>query len=65
MGDLLSTAEVADRLGRSVATINRWASGGFIVPKLSFPGAKGARLFSLEEVERVESLLTDPEEAAG
>lgn len=51
--DLLSTAEVARILGRSVPTVNRWVAQGKLVPAVKFPGARGANLFGRDDVERL------------
>jgi len=49
---LLSTAQVAERLSKDVATINRYVRLGRLTPSMQFPGAKGARMFHPAEVER-------------
>jgi excisionase family DNA binding protein len=49
---LLTTAQVAERLGLSVATVNRRAKDGELRPEMEFPGRTGARLFHPAEVER-------------
>ena len=54
----LSTAEVAERLGKNVATINRYVRLGRLTPAFQFPGAKGARLFHVDEVERLAAEVT-------
>jgi len=48
--DLLSTAEVADLLGASVATVNRWAASGKLPVAHALPGIRGARLFARSDV---------------
>lgn len=50
----LTTAEVANRLGVTVSTVNRMVTRGEIEPAVQFPGRTGARLFTEDEVERVE-----------
>lgn len=52
--DLITTAAVADLLGKSVATINRWAAEGREdrpQPSLTLPGETGARLYQRSAVE--------------
>jgi predicted site-specific integrase-resolvase len=49
---LLSTAQVAERLGKDVATINRYVRLGRLTPSMQFPGVKGARMLHPAEVER-------------
>ena len=54
---LLTTAQVAERLGVSVATVNRKAKDGDLRPEMEFPGRNGARLFHPSEVERFAATL--------
>lgn len=49
-GDLLSTAEVAVRLGKSVATVNRYVQRGILEPTAQGPGERGARLYDPADV---------------
>lgn len=52
--DLISTAEAAKALGKSVATLNRWAAEGregVPQPAHTLPGATGARLYHRADVE--------------
>ena len=49
--DLMSTAEAADRLGISIATLNRWAKNGAVAPIVQAPGRTGARMFRREDIE--------------
>lgn len=51
--ELISTAETARLLGKSVATINRWVVLGKIKPAHEMPGETGARLFRRSDVERI------------
>lgn len=51
--ELLTTAEVAQIVGRSVATINRWAAEGKVAVVQKLPGATGAHLFRREAVEHL------------
>ena len=50
---LLSTAEAAALLGKSPATINRWAEDGTLPVAFKAPGIRGARFFAAEDVERL------------
>ncbi|MBW8171822.1 helix-turn-helix domain-containing protein [Ornithinimicrobium sp. Arc0846-15] len=47
----LNTAQVAERLGRSTWTINRWAEGGRLPTAAKAPGLRGARLFDPADVQ--------------
>lgn len=48
---LISTAEAAQLLGRSVGTVNRWAANGRLTTVAKVPGPRGARFFDRAEVE--------------
>lgn len=61
--DLLPTASVAELLGKSVATINRWATEGRLKPALEMGGKTGARLFRRSDVEAL--IPEEPAEVAG
>jgi excisionase family DNA binding protein len=50
--DLLTTAQVAERLGLSVYTINRYVRDGRIRAEMQMPGSKGARLYHPAEIDR-------------
>lgn len=52
---LLSTAEVADQLGVTARTVNRWVREGKLTPAAQAPGPKGARLFTADQLEQVTS----------
>lgn len=52
---LLTTAEVADRLGWSIAKVNRKAAVGVLPVAQKLPGLTGANLFDRADVE----LLTE------
>ena len=54
-GDLLTTAQVAEMTGLSVATVNRRADKGEIPVAAKAPGKRGARLFRREDVEALAS----------
>lgn len=55
--ELLFTADVADRLGVTVRTVNRWVREGRLTPQMQGPGAKGARLYHPAEVDRFAATL--------
>lgn len=50
--DLLTTADVAERLGVSVYHVSRLVRDGKLTPAHQLPGATGARLFTEAEVDR-------------
>lgn len=50
--DLLTTAEVAERLNRSVYTVSRYVREGLLRPTMQLPGKNGARLYHPAEIER-------------
>lgn len=56
---LLTTAQVASRLGKSVSQVNRLAEAGRIKTAVKLPGRNGARLFEpgdvLEFIDEVAS----------
>lgn len=62
--DLIPTADVAEMLGKSVATINRWAAENKLVPAMEFPGKKGARMFRRSEVEALLAPSAPSEQAS-
>lgn len=49
--DIVSTAEAARILGKTVSTVNRWAAEGKLVAVLQMPGETGARLFRRADIE--------------
>lgn len=51
--DYLSTAEVATRLGKSVATVNRYVKRGLLEPVVQGPGERGARLYKPSDVDEL------------
>ena len=53
----LNTRQVADRLGRDVATVNRYVRDGKLEPTFQFPGLRGARLFDPAAVEALAAHL--------
>lgn len=54
---LLSTAEAAALLGKSTATINRWADSTALPVAFKAPGVRGARFFAREDVENLSRVL--------
>jgi predicted site-specific integrase-resolvase len=51
--ELVSTAEAATLLGKSTATINRWADSGALPVAFKAPGVRGARFFARADVENL------------
>jgi excisionase family DNA binding protein len=51
---LMATREVAERLGVSIATVNRMAKDGRLTPALRTPGIRGAHLYDRNKVEALE-----------
>lgn len=49
--DYLTTAQVAEKVGRTVATVNRWAAEGRLKPAHKLPGDTGAYLYRRTDVE--------------
>lgn len=60
--DLIPTTEAASILGKSVATVNRWAATGRLAAAVEMPGETGARLFRRSDVLALGS--PEPTEAA-
>jgi predicted DNA-binding transcriptional regulator AlpA len=56
---LVSTREVADRLGESVRTIHRKAKSGEY-PAQQMPGTRGAFVFTEETVRALEAARSTP-----
>ena len=52
-GELLTTAQVAEDTGWSVAQINRKAATGELVTAVKAPGPRGARLFHPSDVAAI------------
>lgn len=52
-GHLIGSAQAAKLLGIDRATFNRWVAAGRITPAVQFPGIRGARLFTVEAVEKL------------
>lgn len=57
---LLTTAETADALGKSVRTVQYYVQTGRLVPALQAPGINGAYFF---DAATVEALRLDPVKA--
>jgi predicted site-specific integrase-resolvase len=55
--ELVSTAEAATLLGKSTATINRWADSGALPVAFKAPGVRGARFFARADVENLSRAL--------
>ena len=53
--ELVSTAEAATLLGKSTATINRWADSGALPVAFKAPGTRGARFFTRDAVDAMKS----------
>ena len=49
---LLTTAEVAERLGRTARTVVRLVEAGDLTPVTKTPGIRGAYLFAERDVTR-------------
>jgi excisionase family DNA binding protein len=50
---LLTTAQVAERLGVNVRTVHRWVERGSLTPALKATGIRGPLFFAAAEVERL------------
>lgn len=53
--ELVSTAEAATLLGKSTATISRWADSGALPVAFKAPGTRGARFFTRDAVDAMKS----------
>lgn len=51
--NLMTAAEVAERLGVSIKTVARMANAGTLPTAVKAPGLRGARLFDPNDVEAV------------
>lgn len=60
---LLTTPQVAERLGVSIDTVQRLARGGVLRPEIKFPGLRGASLFHPDEIARYEARKAEVDEA--
>ena len=61
--DLLTTSQVAERIGVTVRTVNRWVAAGRLEPAITFPGHTGPNLFRHDAVDDFLSERT-PEQAS-
>lgn len=52
--ELIATREVAERLGVSIATVNRMAKDGRLPPAARAPGLRGAQLYDPAKVEALD-----------
>lgn len=52
---LLTTAETAALLGKSVRTVQYYARTGLLTPALQAPGINGALFFDSEDVEALKA----------
>lgn len=57
--ELLTTAQVAETLDKTVQTINRYVREGRLTATMQLPGDNGARLFHPAEIERFRQTLTN------
>lgn len=57
MANLLTTAQVAEHLGRSVSFVNAAAAAGRVEVEVQVPGSTGARLYHPAEIERFAATL--------
>lgn len=55
MGDLLTTSEVAELLGKPLRTVQRMAKQGRLPAAQKLPASNGTYLFSREVVELVQT----------
>lgn len=61
--ELVTTTQVAERLGLTPITILRAVQAGVIKPAQRLPGTKGVWLFHPDEVERYVKLREEADEA--
>ncbi len=54
--NLITSAEAAEALDVTVATVNRWALAGTLPPAHKLPGGTGAYLFDPAEVETIRAM---------
>lgn len=52
---LLTTTQVAERLGASVRTVSHWAKAGHLPVAHKLPGRTGAMLFNPADVDRFQA----------
>lgn len=56
----MTSRQVAERVGRTITTVNRWVSEGRLTPALVLEGYNGPRLFDPASVDA----LTQQEKAS-
>ncbi len=61
--NLVTSAEAAEALDVTVATINRWAAAGTLLPAQKLPGITGAYLFHPAAVRIFRAMRADDVEA--
>ena len=61
--ELLTSFEVANRLGVSRMTVLRWVDSGYLQAVTRLPGKTGAWLFSAEEIEHLSGHEKSPADA--
>ena len=60
---LIGTAEAARLLGRTVSTVNRWASTGRLIPAAQGNGVRGPRFFRRADVVKLAERLNSKQAA--
>lgn len=48
---LLTSRQVAERMGTTISTVNRWVTTGKLSEAQKIAGYNGARLFAIEDVD--------------
>lgn len=51
--ETVTSREAADRIGISLSTFHNWLTAGRVKAAKQLPGARGAYLFEVAEIERV------------
>ena len=51
IGELMTTAEVAERAGVHIRTVHRWVRSGRLSPAMKGPGSTGPMFFRRGDVE--------------
>lgn len=54
VADLLTTAQVAERIDKTISTVNRWAATGKLPVAHKLPGRTGVNLFDPAVVDEVQ-----------
>lgn len=60
---LIGTAEAARLLGRTVSTVNRWASTGRLIPAAQGTGIRGPRFFRRADVVKLAERINSKQAA--